>query len=56
MADQLIRVFRFVRTLADEVEEAPGTQYREGYLDALSQVQQYVEELAWDEGTDLEEE
>lgn len=42
-------LLRFVRSLREEAEQAPRTSYREGYVDALNQVEEYAENELMDE-------
>jgi hypothetical protein len=43
----------FVINLRKEVWGASDTPYKSGYIDALNQVVEWLEETAWDIGEDL---
>jgi hypothetical protein len=45
----------FARNLLSEASLAPASEYNRGYIDALEEVVDYGDELAWDEGEDVEE-
>lgn len=40
----------FVRRLLSEAGLAPGSDYNDGYTDALEEVEEYIEEQMWEAG------
>lgn len=48
------RVLIYVRSRLAEVRQAKKSQYRDGRIDAYEDVQEYLEDLMWEEGIDDE--
>lgn len=46
------RVLNFVRYLLVEAKSREPSPYRDGYVDALSEVQEYILDEMWEEGID----
>jgi hypothetical protein len=40
----------FVRQQLSAASLAAGSEYNDGYVDALEEVQEFVEDLMWEEG------
>ena len=38
------RILDFIRSLKKDAEKAPDTLYREGYIDALDVVEEFIED------------
>lgn len=55
MERELRELYSFARSLRQRASEAAPTEYRDGYLAALLEVEEFVVDRAWDEGIDLED-
>ena len=38
------RILDFIRSLQTDAEKAPSTSYKEGYIDALDLVEEFIED------------
>jgi hypothetical protein len=50
MKDIAALILKFVRTLKTEASKAPKSKYRDGYVDALNQVDEHILSEGWKEG------
>lgn len=50
------RILDFVRGRLSAASRAPKSAFREGSIEELKEIEEFIEELAWEEGIDLDEE